>query len=309
MGDETAKNVLLKLAAWADARTQKLSYADMQTVLKREFGGVGALMVDLYYQTGDKRWIEVAARFDHAQVFDPLAQNQDKLLDLHANTQIPKWIAAIREYKATGKTRYRDIAANAWNITVSAHTYSIGGNSQGEAFRAPNLSTTYFDYYERTLLNHLLGQQNPKDPHGHITYYTDLRPGGRRGHGPGGIMNYTDDYNTFWCCQGTGTETNTKLTDSIYWQDEKHATLFVNLFTPSVLKWTQRNAIITFECASFGQREGCRRGEIWNVRCCLESLEEWRRGQNTAAHAAVDNAGKRSTRHGDTVLRTYSFVR
>jgi DUF1680 family protein len=277
MGDETAKDVLLKLAQWADTRTSKLSNAKMQTVLNREFGGMGAFMVDLYYQTGNKRWIDVAARFDHENVFDPLAQNQDRLLDLHANTQIPNWIAAVREYKSTGKMRYREIAVNAWNITVSAHTYSIGGNSQGEAFRAPNAiskqltgavsegcnsynmlkltrelwslnadsGSIYFDYYERTLLNHLLGQQNPKDPHGHVTYYTDLKPGGRRGHGPGGVIRYTDDYNSFWCCQGTGTETNTKLMDSIYWRDEKSSTLFVNLFTPSILTWTQRNTTIT----------------------------------------------------------------
>jgi DUF1680 family protein len=276
-GDETAKDVLLKLAEWADTRTKKLTYAKMQAVLNREFGGVGAFMVDLYYQTGDQRWIDVATRFDHNQVFDPLARNEDKLAGLHANTQIPKWIAAVREFKATGKTRYKDIAANAWNITISAHTYSIGGNSQDESFRAPNAiskqltgavsegcnsynmlkltrelwslnadsSTAYFDYYERTLLNHLLGQQNSQDPHGHITYYTDLKPGARRGHGPGGIWRYTDDYNSFWCCQGTGTETNTKLMDSIYWRDEKSSTLFVNLFTPSVLKWTQQNTTIT----------------------------------------------------------------
>jgi DUF1680 family protein len=238
---------------------------------------MGAFMVDLYYQTGDERWIDVATRFDHEQVFGPLAQNQDKLPGLHANTQIPKWIAAIREFKSTGKVRYRDIAMNAWNITVSAHTYSIGGNSQDESFKAANAiskqltgavsegcnsynmlkltrelwslnadsSSTYFDYYERTLLNHLLGQQNPNDPHGHITYYTDLKPGARRGHGPNDERRYTDDYNSFWCCQGTGTETNTKLMDSVYWRDEKSSTLFVNLFTPSVLTWAHRNTTVT----------------------------------------------------------------
>ena len=56
---------------------------------------------------------------------------------------MPKWVGAAREYKATGTTRYRDIAANAWNITVAAHTYVIGGNSQAEHFRAPNAISTY----------------------------------------------------------------------------------------------------------------------------------------------------------------------
>jgi hypothetical protein len=49
MGDETAKDVLLKLAECADNRTKKLSYANMQAVLKVNFGAGGAFMVDLYY--------------------------------------------------------------------------------------------------------------------------------------------------------------------------------------------------------------------------------------------------------------------
>ena len=89
----------------------------MQTMLGTEFGGMNAVLTDLYQQTGDARWLTAAQRFDHAAVFNPLASNQDQLNGLHANTQVPKWIGAAREYKATGTTRYRDIAANAWNIT------------------------------------------------------------------------------------------------------------------------------------------------------------------------------------------------
>ncbi len=188
---------------------------------------------------------------------------------------MPKWIGASREYKATGTTRYRDIAGAAWNMTVGAHTYAIGGNSQAEHFHPPNAiaqylnkdtaegcntynmlkltrelwltnpgSTTYFDFYENALINHLLGQQNAADSHGHITYFTSLNPGGSRGVGPAwGGGTWSTDYNSFWCCQGTGLETNTKLMDSIYFYD--NSTLFVNLFTPSVLNWSQRGIIIT----------------------------------------------------------------
>ena len=132
-----------RLAGWVDWRTGRLSYSQMQSVLGTEFGGMNAVLTDLYQQTGDSRWLTVAQRFDHAAVFDPLASNQDQLNGLHANTQVPKWIGAAREYKATGTTRYRDIAINAWNITVNAHTYAIGGNSQAEHFRAPNAIAGY----------------------------------------------------------------------------------------------------------------------------------------------------------------------
>jgi hypothetical protein len=208
-------------------------------------------------------------------VFNPLAANSDQLTGLHANTQVPKWIGAAREYKATGTTRYRDIASNAWAITTGAHTYAIGGNSQAEHFRTPNAiagyltndtcehcnsynmlkltrelwlidpaKAAYFDFYERALLNHLIGAQNPADGHGHVTYFTPLRPGGRRGVGPAwGGGTWSTDYASFWCCQGTGVETNTKLMDSIYFSNG--TTLTVNLFVPSVLNWTQRGITVT----------------------------------------------------------------
>ncbi|MFC3890620.1 beta-L-arabinofuranosidase domain-containing protein [Lentzea rhizosphaerae] len=276
LNNTQARDVLLRFAGWVDWRTARLSYSTMQRVLGTEFGGMNAVLADLYQQTGDSRWLTAAQRFDHASVFDPLAANQDRLNGLHANTQVPKWIGAAREYKATGTTRYRDIALNAWNITVGAHTYVIGGNSQAEHFRAPNavasyLNTdtceqcntynmlklarelwllepdkaSYFDFYERALLNHLIGAQNPADPHGHICYFTGLNPGHRRGNtGPAwGGGNWSTDYGTFWCCQGTGLETNTKLADSIYFHNG--TTLTVNLYTPSVLTWSSRGITVT----------------------------------------------------------------
>ncbi|GAB4057771.1 beta-L-arabinofuranosidase domain-containing protein [Catellatospora paridis] len=275
IGSTQARDVLLSLAGWVDWRTGRLSSSQMQAMLGTEFGGMNAVLTDLYQQTGDTRWLTAAQRFDHATVFNPLASNQDQLSGLHANTQVPKWIGAAREYKATGTTRYRDIAGNAWNICVNAHTYAIGGNSQAEHFRAPNAiaaylntdtaeacntynmlkltrelwllnpdNAAYFDFYERALLNHLIGQQNPADGHGHFTYFTPLNPGGRRGVGPAwGGGTWSTDYTTFWCCQGTGIETNTKLADSIYFYNG--TTLTVNLYTPSVLTWTSRGITVT----------------------------------------------------------------
>ncbi|WP_422774733.1 beta-L-arabinofuranosidase domain-containing protein [Plantactinospora sp. WMMC1484] len=249
IGNNQARDVLLALAGWVDWRTGRLTASQMQNMLGTEFGGMNAVLADIYQQTGDARWLTTAQRFDHAAVFNPLAANSDQLNGLHANTQVPKWIGAAREYKATGTTRYRDIASNAWNITVGAHTYAIGGNSQAEHFRPPNAiagylrqdtcehcntcnmlkltrelwlldpnRAAYFDFYERALLNHIIGAQNPADNHGHITYFTPLNPGGRRGVGPAwGGGTWSTDYNSFWCCQGTGIEVNTALMDSVYW--------------------------------------------------------------------------------------------
>ena len=273
-GTTQSRDVLLALAGWVDTRTSKLSYDQMQTMMGTEFGGMNDVMANIYHQTGDQRWLTVAKRFDHAAVFNPLANNQDQLNGLHANTQVPKWIGAIREYKATGDTKYLNIALNAWKFTTSAHTYAIGGNSQAEHFRAPNAiagylttdtcescntynmlkltrelwlsdpKTLYFDFFEQALVNHLIGAQHPSDSHGHITYFTPLKPGGRRGVGPAwGGGTYSTDYNSFWCCQGTQVEQNTKLMDSIYFYDT--SSLFINLFVPSKLTWSARGITVS----------------------------------------------------------------
>lgn len=275
LGDETARDVLLSLSAWVDSRTSQLNYDQMQNMMDTEFGGMNEVLADVYHATDDDRWLTVAQRFDHAEVFDPLANDEDALNGYHANTQVPKWIGAIREFKATGDERYRDIGSNAWDFTTHSHTYAIGGNSQAEHFREPDAiaeyltedtaeacntynmlkltrelwvlnpsDTAYFDFYERALMNHLLGQQNPADPHGHITYFTPLNHGGHRGIGPAwGGGTWSTDYDSFWCCQGTALETNTKLMDSIYFYDD--STLYVNLFIPSTLEWIDRSTTIT----------------------------------------------------------------
>nr|WP_221379098.1 beta-L-arabinofuranosidase domain-containing protein [Actinoplanes polyasparticus] len=337
MGSTQARDVLLRLAGWVDWRTGRLSYSQMQTVLNTEFGGMNEVLTDLYQQTGDARWLTTAKRFDHAAIFDPLAANQDQLNGKHANTNIPKWVGAAREYKATGTTRYRDIASNVWAMVTNAHTYAIGGNSQAEHFRPPNaiagylsndtcehcntynmLKLTrelwlldpnradYFDYYERALLNHLIGAQNPADNHGHITYFTPLKPGGRRGVGPAwGGGTWSTDYNSFWCCQGTGIETNTKLMDSIYFYNG--TTLTVNLYVPSVLTWSQRGITVTQSTTypvsdtSTLTLSGAMSGS-WSIRVRIPA---WTTGAVISVNGAVQNVTATPGSYA-TITRTWA---
>ena len=339
-GDANAKTVLLALAGWVDTRTSKSSYDQMQKVMKTEFGGMNEVLADIYHQTGDKKWLTAAQRFDHAAVFDPLAAKQDKLDGLHANTQVPKWIGAAREFKATGTTKYADIARNGWDFTVNAHSYAIGGNSKAEHFHAPNAiaswlsndtaegcntynmlkltrelftmnptDASYFDFYERALINHMLGQQDPSTEHGHITYFTSLNPGGRRGLGPAwGGGTWSTDYDSHWCCQGTGIETNTKMQDSIYFFDD--SSLYVNLFTPSKLNWKARSVTVeqstTFP-ASDTTSLTVNGGGNWTMKIRIPS---WTSGATIAVNGATQAVAatpgsyaslSRSWKSGDTV--------
>ncbi|MFF5232909.1 beta-L-arabinofuranosidase domain-containing protein [Dactylosporangium sp. NPDC000521] len=268
-GNAQALTVLTGMASWVKFRNDRLTLTQRQNMLDTEFGGMNEVLTNLYQLTGDAAHLAAAQQFDHAEIFDPLAAGTDNLNNYHANTQIPKIIGAIREYHATGTVRYRTIAVNFWDIVTRRHTYAIGGNSNGEYFKAPDriaseLSDTtaeccnthnmlkltrqlfftdpsrvdYLDYYEKALYNHILASQDPNSAHGFQCYYVPLRAGG--------IKTYSNDYNSFVCCHGTGMESNTKFGDSIYFHDGA-STLYVNLFIPSVLTWSARGVTIRQE--------------------------------------------------------------
>jgi DUF1680 family protein len=270
-GNAQALTVLTGMAAWVKARNDRLTQAQRQNMLDTEFGGMNEVLANLYQVTGDPAHLAAAQHFDHAEIFDPLAAGTDNLNGYHANTQIPKALGALREYHATGTARYRTIAATFWDLVVRDHTYVIGGNSNGEYFKAPGriateLSDTtaeccnsynmlkltrqlfrtdpsragYWDYYERTLYNHILASQDPASAHGFQCYYVPLRAGG--------IKTYSNDYQNFTCCHGTGMESNTKYGESIYFHDGAQR-LWVNLFIPSVLTWPGRDLTVRQDTA------------------------------------------------------------
>ncbi|GAA2073747.1 glycoside hydrolase family 127 protein [Actinomadura alba] len=278
-GNRQALDVLTGMVAWAEARTSRLSEQTMQNLLHVEFGGMNDVLAELYLVTGDPAHLRTARRFDHEEMFGPMAERRDNLDGYHANTQIPKMVGAVREYEATGIARYHQIATFFWDTVVHHHTYVIGGNSNEENFGPPGelvsrlsdvncencnsynmlklsrllfmhdpAEPAYMDYYEWTLYNQMLGEQDPDSEHGFCTYYTGLWPGSQRqpkgglGSAPG---SYSGDYDNFSCDHGTGMETHTKFADSIYFQSED--TLYVNLFIPSEATWAPHGVRIRQE--------------------------------------------------------------
>jgi DUF1680 family protein len=94
------------------------------------------------------------------------------------------------------------------------------------------------DYYERTLFNQMLGEQDPGAAHGYNLYYTGLSPAAFKREPPFMGANpdvYSTDYHNFSCDDGTGMETQAKFADTIYSRDARG--LFVNLFIPSEVTW------------------------------------------------------------------------
>ncbi|MGW0569259.1 beta-L-arabinofuranosidase domain-containing protein [Streptomyces tauricus] len=282
-GDQQALAVLLDMAAWVDARTAPLSAERMQSVLKVEFGGMNDVLARLHLVTGDAAHLRTARRFDHEELYAPLAAGRDELAGRHANTEIAKVVGAVPSYEATGERRYLDIAEYFWTTVVRDHSYVIGGNSDQELFGPPGeivsrLSevtcencnsynmlklgrhlflhrpsrSAYMDHYEWTLHNQMLGEQDPDSEHGFVTYYTGLwagserQPKGGLGSAPG---SYSGDYDNFSCDHGSGLETHTKFADSIYFRtrDTRGPSLYVNLFIPSELRWRDTGVTIRQE--------------------------------------------------------------
>ncbi len=271
-GDDQALDVARKLADWVDWRTstKRLPYEQMQMVLQTEFGGLPEALANLYTITGQERYLATAQRFYHAEVLDPLADGLDILPGLQANVTTPKIIACVRMWEETGSGKYRDIAQNFWDIVTGHHVYVIGGVGNYEHFQLPDTvaaqlsnftcencvsynmlkltrllhfhqpaRTDLVDYYERTLLNQMLGEQDPASPHGFNCYYTGLSPGAFKrqplNYFPQGNLGvYATDWDTFTCDTATGLETQAKFADSIYSRDADG--IYVNLFVPSQVR-------------------------------------------------------------------------
>ncbi|HXI04089.1 MAG TPA: beta-L-arabinofuranosidase domain-containing protein [Candidatus Saccharimonadales bacterium] len=263
-GNDKALDLATRFGQWAVRTTRNLDHAAWQKMLYAEFGGMSEVLDELYARTGSREFLDLAHRFYHEEVLDPLAAGEDKLDGYHANCQIPKIIGAARDYELTGDEKMRRVATFFWETVVHEHTYANGGNSEGEYFGPPGkiagklTSSTsetcntynmlkltrhlftwepkaeYADYTERALFNHILASIEPGTAM--KCYYMPLA---------GQPKEYSTPYDSFWCCVGTGMENPPRYTDSIYFHDED--TLYVNLFAASRVEWREKGVTISQE--------------------------------------------------------------
>jgi DUF1680 family protein len=271
-----ALRVLERMAAWVDWRTGRLPEEQMQRTLQTEFGGMNEVLANLSAATQNPRYLVVAKRFDHHAVMDPAAQGRDALTGLHANTQIPKFIGAARQFELTGDPFYRDAAQFFWQQVALHRSYATGGNSVSEHFRTPpdvlaseltdltqetcntynmlkltlhlftwQTAPQYGDYYERAFLNHILATPNPAD--GSPLYYLGMQPGQWKVH-------FVPYEGFFYCC-GTGLENFSKLSEGFYFHNAQ--SLWVNLFFASELNWREKGVTIRQE-TRFPEQAGTR---------------------------------------------------
>jgi len=263
-GNETARVMLIKFSDWFVQLSTSLSPQKMQQMLQIEQGGINEVLADVYFLTNDRKYLKAAYSFSHQAILDPLEKGEDKLNNLHANTQIPKVIGFKRIADVNGDSSYNKAAQFFWQTVVDHRTVAIGGNSVREHFNPsddfssminseqgpetcnsynmlkltkalflsdPKIS--YLDYYERALYNHILSTERPGD--GGFVYFTPMRPGHYR--------VYSQPQTSMWCCVGSGMENHAKYAEMIYAHDQNN--VYVNLFIPSKLSWKQKGLVIT----------------------------------------------------------------
>jgi DUF1680 family protein len=246
-----------------------------------EFGGMNEALARLYRITKDPRYLETAQLFDNIKVFygdsnhtHGLAKNVDTFRGLHANQHIPQIMGALEMYRDSNTPDYYRVADNFWYKTVNDYMYSIGGvagarnpanaecfisqpatiyengfssGGQNETCATYNMlkltgdlflydqRAELMDYYERGLYNHILSSVAQNSPAN--TYHVPLRPGSVKQFGNAHMTGFT-------CCNGTAIESNTKFQNSIYFKSANNDALYVNLFVPSTLKWTEKKITI-----------------------------------------------------------------
>lgn len=274
-GNETALLVAEKLGDWIYERVSKWDLKTNQKVLETEYGGMNDCLYELYSYSHNKHHLEAAQKFDEKALFLMAAKGEKNCLNgKHANTQIPKFIGAIKRYnvlKQLGEAKQEDEAylvdaEKFFEMVVKRHSFVTGGISVMEHFRkdyhldeirtqtncesccAHNMlklakelfkatrKKEYADYYETTLRNAIMGAV--KTESGAASYFTPMATGYYKTFG-----EEDPEKNMFWCCTGSGMENFTKLGDSIYFR--ANDTLLVNQYVASKVTWEEKNLVLT----------------------------------------------------------------
>ncbi|RRR96843.1 beta-L-arabinofuranosidase domain-containing protein [Glycomyces terrestris] len=282
VGNAQALDLANAMGRWVHGRLARLEPERRQRMwslyIAGEFGGMNETLARLSAVVGEPRFLETAAFFDQDHLLDAGASGADVLTDMHANQHLPQLIGYVDEYELTGERRYLDAAAGLWDQIVPGRVYAHGGTGESELWGPPGVvagdvghrnaetcasynllklarrlfahtrDARYMTYYERTLLNHILGSRRAvrSDTGPEVTYMFPVHPGARREY---------DNVGT--CCGGTGLENHVKYQDTVFYQGP--GALYANLPIDAELDWTEPGLRVT-------QRSGFPLGESITLR-------------------------------------------
>jgi uncharacterized protein len=228
----------------------------------------------LAYQRGaGERYRELGRQYLDDEYYDPLAEGHDVLAGRHAYSYVNSLSSAMQAFLTLGSGKHLHAARNAFEM-LSQQSFVTGGWGPDETLRDPDspdvaasLTEThssfetpcgsyahfkltryllrvtrdsrYGDSMERVMYNTVLGAK-PLQPDGRTFYYSDYNFKGRK--------VYSDTQH--WaCCSGTLPQVAADYRINTYFRDLSG--VWVNLYIPSALRWTQDGAQIALTQKSF----------------------------------------------------------
>jgi len=227
----------------------------------------------LAYQRGaGERYRDLARQYLDDEYYDPLAEGQNNLAGRHAYSHVNSLSSAMQAYLMLGSEKHLRAAKNGFEM-LSRQSFVTGGWGPDESLPAPDsedvaasLTSThasfetpcgsyahfkltryllrvthdsrYGDSMERVMYNTVLGAK-PLQPDGRNFYYSDYNFKGRKVYKE---VNWT-------CCSGTLPQVAADYRINTYFRDPYG--VFVNLYTPSTLRFVQHGALV-----SLTQRSG-----------------------------------------------------
>jgi uncharacterized protein len=219
----------------------------------------------LAYQRGaGERYRELGRQYLYDEYYDPLADGRDVLAGRHAYSHVNSLSSAMQAYMTLGSEKHLRAARNAFEMLLR-QSFATGGWGPDETLRAPgspdvadSLTQThssfetpcgsyahfkltryllrvtresrYGDSMERVMYNTVLGAK-PLQPDGRTFYYSDYNFKGRKVY---------SDHQHWACCSGTLPQVAADYRINTYFRDP--GGVWVNLYIPSTLRWTQDGA-------------------------------------------------------------------
>jgi uncharacterized protein len=221
----------------------------------------------LAYQRGaGERYRAMGAAYLDDEYFDPLAEGRSDLDGRHAYSHVNALCSAMQAYLTLGSAKHLRAASNGFDF-LAAQSFATGGWGPDERLRAPNSDEVYAsltdshssfetpcgsyahfkltryllrvtrdarygDSMERVMYNTVLGAK-PLLADGSTFYYADCNFKARK--------VYSEK--RWACCSGALPQVAADYGINSYLRDARG--VFVNLYIPSSVKWTQAGANVS----------------------------------------------------------------